>query len=321
MSVQGTSQEMAGIASPEISVIVTAYNAAGSIVRCIDSILAQSFRDFELLVLNDGSTDATEKVIGRYNDPRIRYFRHENHGVAFTRQRGLELADGRFSIFVDSDDWIEADMLEGMLRTREESDADMVICDIVEEFGDRRLLKRQDPGTSDPSVIQWKMLNELHAGMVNKLIRHSLYKQYEISFLGGVNCCEDQLLLIRLLDRPLKVAYVEKAYYHYDKSINEDSITNRWHDRPVKEWLMLLEAIEPYMKSDEARKAFDNYAARRLYDATYAGPGEQADYRLLYTRCRSRLRRSSLPRKHKIISHLRYAGLGWLIRLLRQIHA
>ncbi len=307
--------------TPAISVIVAAFNAEGSIARCMESILAQSFRDFELLILNDGSTDGTEEVIGRYDDPRIRYFRHPNQGVASTRQKGLDLAEGRFSIFVDSDDWIEADMLEGMHRKQEETDADMVLCDLVEEFGSRTVYKRQNPGTTDSGVIQYKLLNELHAGMVNKLIRHSLYSQYDIRFLSGVNCCEDQLLLIRLLAHPLKVAYVEKAYYHYDKSINEGSITNRWHQRPVKEWLLLLQAMEPCLKDADARKAFDAYAAGRLYDTTFAGHSEQADYRQLYTLYKACLDRAPLPLKKKLICHLRYAGLGPLIRLARQIRA
>ena len=311
---------MAGVA-PEISVIVAAFNAEGSIARCIDSILAQSFRDFELLIINDGSSDLTQEIIDRYKDSRIRSFCQENSGVAFTRQRGLDLAGGRYSIFVDADDWIDADMLEGLYGKAVEADADMVICDIVEEFTGRSEYRRQDPGSQDPQAIQWKMLNELHAGMVNKLVRHSLYRQFDIGFLGKVNCCEDQLLLVRLLSHPLKVEYVGKAYYHYDKSINEGSITNQWHSRPVKERILLLEAMEPYMQGPEHQQAFDLYAARRIYDSTYAGKGEQEDYRLIYSRYRSSLDRSALPRKQKLLCHLRYAGLGWMLRLLRQIRA
>lgn len=305
--------------TPAISVIVAAFNAEGSIARCMESILAQSFRDFELLIINDGSTDGTQAVIEWYRDPRIRSFSQQNQGVAYTRQRGLELAEGRFSIFVDADDWIDADMLEGMLRKQEETDADIVLCDIVEEFGDRQVYKRQNPGTTDSGVIQYELLNELHAGMVNKLIRHSLYSQYDIRFLSGVNCCEDQLLLIRLLAGPLKVAYVEKAYYHYDKSFNEGSITNRWHQRPVKEWLLLLQAMEPCLQSAEARKTFDAYAAARLYDATFAGAAEQADYRQLHALYKTCLDRSPLPSHKKLICRLRNAGFGSLIRLIRQI--
>lgn len=313
---------MAGVASPEISVIVAAFNAQASISRCIDSILAQSFRDFELLILNDGSTDSTQDIIDRYDDERIRSVCQQNKGVAFTRQRGLEMARGRYSVFVDSDDWIDADMLEGLHKKAVETDADMVICDIVEEFGNRSMYKRQDPGSPDPHTIQWKMLNDLHAGMVNKLIRHRLYEQYNIGFLNGVDCCEDQLLLVGLLSHPLKTAYVGKAYYHYDKTMNASSITNRWHSRPIKERLLLLEALEPYIQeSDGHQKAFDLYAAKRVFDSTYADKDEEAHFRLIYSRYRSCLRRSSLPVKQKMICHLRYAGLGWMIRLLRQIRS
>lgn len=309
---------MAGV-SPEISVIVTAFNAEGSIARCLDSILCQSFRDFELLIINDGSTDSTQQIIDGYKDERIRSVFQQNGGVASARQKGLDLAEGRFSIFVDSDDWVEADMLEGMHGTMLEAGADMVLCDIVEEFGGRRELKRQNPGTADSGTIQWKMLNELHAGMVNKLVRHSLYGQYNIGFLDGVNCCEDQLVLIRLLANPLKMAYIGKEYYHYDKTMNEGSITNRWRSRPVKERLLLLEALEPYMQGPDHQKAFDYYAAKRVYDSTYAGIDEEADFRLIYSRYWGSLKRSALPPKQKMICHLRYARLGWMIRFLRHL--
>ena len=312
---------MAGVA-PEISVIVAAFNAGNSIGRCIDSILAQTFRDFELLLIDDGSTDSTGEVIAGYKDERIRtFFQQQNRGVACTRQRGLEMARGRYSIFVDADDWIEPDMLEGLHAMAVETDADMVICDIVEEFGDHSVCKKQDPRTADPQAVQWKLLGDLHAGMVNKLIRHSLYRQFNIGFLNGVNCCEDQLLLVSLLSHPLKVAYLGKAYYHYDKTFNASSITNKWHSRPVKEWILLLEAMEPYMQEADHKKAFDLYAAKRIYDSTYSGKDEEADYRLIYSRYKSRLGRSGLPLKQKIICHLRYAGLGAVIRLARQIRA
>ena len=309
------------VGAPEISVILIAFNAENCIARCIDSILAQSFRDFELLILNDGSTDSTQDIIDRYKDERIHSICQENRGVALTRHKGLDMALGRYSIFVDADDWIEADMLEGLHGKAVEVDADMVICDIVEEFGGRSVYKRQDPGTMDPQVVQWKMLNHLQGSMWNKLIRHEVYRKYGVRFLDGVNCCEDQLLLVRLLSNPLKLAYVEKAYYHYDKSINAGSITNQWHSRPINEWILLLEALEPYMKGVDHQKAFDLYAAKRIYDSTYASAKEQADYRLLYSRYRGCLNRSALPMKQKILCHLRYAGLGWMIRILRKIRA
>ena len=310
-------------ASPEISVIVIAYNAEGCIARCLDSILVQTFRDFELLILNDGSTDGTQGIIDDYKarDARIRSICQENRGVAITRQRGLDLAGGRYSIFVDADDWIEPDMLEGLHGKAVEADADMVICDILEEFEDHAEYRRQDPCTDNHLDVQRKMLNELQASMWNKLIRHEVYRKYDVRFIEGVNCCEDQLLLIRLLSNPLKVAYMGNAYYHYDKAINAGSITNRWHSRPIRERLLFLEAAEPYMHGPEHRKAFDNYVARRVYDSTYAGKDEEADYRLIYSRYKGHLNRSDLPFKQKFLCHLRYAGLGWMIRLLRQSRA
>lgn len=308
------------IASPAISVIVAAFNAESSISRCIESIVSQSFTDYELLIINDGSTDKTPDIIEEYRTryPQIRSVHQQNQGIALTRQKGIDMAAGQYSIFVDADDWIEPDMLEGMYSKIVESKADIVICDFYEEFNNRKEYRRQDPGSSDHLVIQRKMLNELHASLWNKLIRHQLYKQYDIGFISDVNCFEDQLVMIRLLSHPVEVAYVGKAYYHYDKSMNTGSITNLWH-RPIKERMLLLNSIEPYMQSAEHQNAFDYYAAKRVFDAAFAGKDEETDYKQLYSRYKTRLFRSPLSWKHKLLCILRYAGFGRIIRLYSRI--
>ena len=125
--------------------------------------------------------------------------------------------------------------------------------------------------------------------------------------------------MIKLLSNPVNVAYVGKAFYHYDKTMNSGSITNQWHSRPIKERMLFLEAVEPYMQGVEHQKAFDIYAAKRVFDSTFAGRDEETAFKQIYSRYKARLYRSSLPMKQKLVCHLRYAGFESIISAIRQL--
>ena len=111
-----------------VSVILPAYNAQDTIAESIDSILNQSFRDFELIVINDGSTDATEKVIAQYDDSRIRYFANPgNQGLIYTLNRGLELSQGKYIARMDADDISLPARFEKQVRILEEH-PEIIVC-------------------------------------------------------------------------------------------------------------------------------------------------------------------------------------------------
>ena len=121
---------------PQISVIVPVYNAEKYLHRCIDSILAQTFSDFELLLIDDGSKDNSGRICDEYaaKDSRIRVFHKKNGGVSSARNMGLDNAKGDWITFVDSDDWVKQDYLYSMIS---QPDADLIMSsfDIIENFG------------------------------------------------------------------------------------------------------------------------------------------------------------------------------------------
>ena len=125
--------------NPQISVIVPVYNVEKYLSRCIDSILSQTFTDFELLLIDDGSADSSGKICDEFamKDERIRVFHKENGGVASARQLGVDEAKGLYSIHADGDDWVEPNMLERMYLKITETGADMVITDY---FSDKDVL-------------------------------------------------------------------------------------------------------------------------------------------------------------------------------------
>ena len=124
---------------PLVSIIVPVYNSEKTLGICIDSILKQSYKEFELILLNDGSTDSSGQICDMYanKDIRIRVMHKKNTGASDTRNQGIAVARGKYLQFVDSDDWITPDATELFVRKAEKYQCDMVIADFYRVIGGR----------------------------------------------------------------------------------------------------------------------------------------------------------------------------------------
>ena len=129
---------------PMVSIIVPVYNAEQYLRRCVDSILNQEYTDYELLLVNDGSTDASGDICEEYGDqdPRVIVIQKENTGVSDSRNRALDRARGKYLQFLDSDDWITPDATRLFVRAAEEYGCDMVISDFYRVVGERAYQRR-----------------------------------------------------------------------------------------------------------------------------------------------------------------------------------
>ncbi len=168
--------------TPLVSVIVPVYKAEKTLGKCLDSILAQSYGRLEIVIVDDGSPDTSGVICDKYaeRDSRIRVIHQANGGVSKARQTGMELAEGEYTIHVDPDDRVEPDMIEELVAKAVETNADMVICDYVEDEGNKHRLVRQDPTSDgqpiDPKTVLRKMLfQQLHGSCCNKLVRRACY--------------------------------------------------------------------------------------------------------------------------------------------------
>ena len=144
-----------------ISIIVPVYNTEPYLPQCLDSILAQTYTDLEILLIDDGSTDRCGEICNQYaaRDPRIRVFHTENRGLSAARNLGLDQAKGDYIGFVDSDDWIEPDMYEVLLQKAEETKADIVECGVYLEYpGKTEERKRKNQIMSGSKAI-YELLN------------------------------------------------------------------------------------------------------------------------------------------------------------------
>ena len=212
-----------------ISIVVPVYNAEPYLARCVDSILRQTFSEFELILVDDGSTDSSGLICDEYSqkDGRVRVIHKSNGGVSMARQAGLDASNGKYVIHVDPDDWIEETMLSELYLVAQKQDSDIVICDYFEEFKDysRRIV--QDPGEdlSPGHVLELMMSQKLHGACWNKLVRRSLFSANGISFPSDIIRWEDLYVTCELLcNDNLTISYCGRALYHYDRYSNPGSI-------------------------------------------------------------------------------------------------
>lgn len=207
-----------------ISFILPVYNAESTLKRCLDSILKQSYCNYEVIIVDDGSIDNSGKICDSYslNDKRFRVVHTENAGVASARQLGMSLATGEYVIHIDSDDWIESNMLSDMMN--EISDADILVSDYYYNNKHGQTYVRQVDCITSEELLEKIIKGEVFGSLWHKLIRRNLYQNIE--FNTDLTFCEDQLLLFKILTTyQCKVINLHQAYYHYE--CNEGSITQR----------------------------------------------------------------------------------------------
>ena len=212
----------------KVSIIVPCYNQAQYLAETLDSVLAQTYKNWECIIINDGSPDNSGIICDDYaqKDKRIKVIHKQNGGVSDARQVGLDAAKGEFVIHADPDDWVEPKMLEELLHKAEEENADMVICDVIWENGTFSELHIECPTSFDNETILCDLFEgKIHGSCCNKLVKHSLFKQYNIKFPKGVQLREDLYVIASLLVHPIKVSYLNKAFYHYIIGENLNSLT------------------------------------------------------------------------------------------------
>ncbi|MGN8631157.1 glycosyltransferase family 2 protein [Blautia sp. HCP3S3_G3] len=211
---------------PVVSVIVPVYNAQKSLARCIDSILNQTFKDFELILLDDGSTDTSGEICDRYAeiDERVRVIHKENSGVSDTRNRGLDIAEGKYLQFLDSDDWITPEATGLFVRTAEENQCDMVIADFYRVIGERVSQKGaiEEDGLMDQVTFAENMLQkpaDFYYGVLwNKLYKREIVESYRLRMDSSVSWCEDFMFNLEYVRHIRSVYALKVPVYYYVKT-------------------------------------------------------------------------------------------------------
>lgn len=210
----------------KISIVVPVYNSIKYLDRCINSILKQTFLDFELILINDGSTDSSFSVMKKYEtDSRVKCYSQKNKGIAATRNRGIDLASGEYIMFIDNDDYIKEDYLMHYVTKIEEDESDVVIGNYQRVLDNGKVLVETHLVDGDWSkymiVAPWA-----------KLYRLSFIKRYNIQFLNS-NIGEDIYFNMQVMNLTKNISIIEDNGYQW--FYNEKSVSNTVHKKANKE--------------------------------------------------------------------------------------
>ena len=284
---------------PQISVIIPVYNTGAYLHRCIDSILGQTFPDFELFLVDDGSTDESPRICDGYarKDPRVRVIHQKNQGQSVARNNAIAQMQGQWVMFCDSDDWIHPRTLEWLYRTAKEQDVKICIAGYEDTAGADPVVT---PDMLRPTIWTPKdyyMQHFLNATLpVMKLIHREALG--DLRFPVG-KYIDDEYIVYRILFTQEKLAVMPAPLYAY--YINPASLTKRpWNPR-------LLDAWQAY---EEQIAFFEAMGDRDLVHFRYRGFLENAE--AAYARAREL---EDTPGNRKVLSFMRRR----IRRLLKQM--
>ena len=208
--------------NPIVSILVPVYNVEAYLPQCLDSLVGQTYPHLQIVLIDDGSTDGSWRVMQQYagRDERIEIYHQENQGVGATRNHLLDKIKGDYVLFVDSDDWVELGMVEFLLGKASENKADVVTCGNVINDTPVSSQYNQKEFTRSEAIERFLYHIEFRGSLCNKLVRTSLL--HNCQFHCGISLGEDALFCWHFLQHANKVLFTDCQLYHY--RMNEGSI-------------------------------------------------------------------------------------------------
>lgn len=214
--------------TPLVSIIIPVYRVEKYLDKCINSVVNQTYENLEIILVDDGSTDNCPQMCDEWAraDTRIKVIHKENDGLANARNSGLEIVTGDYFMFADSDDWLEADMIEHLYKTIVKYDADVARCGIFVDYDNAKSDVHENSDVILPNRTQkfGELVNTPLIGGVawNKLFKSDAFKHIRFDKADGSS--EDIMYNFRVFSQTQKVVYYDIPKYHY--LIRQESITN-----------------------------------------------------------------------------------------------
>ena len=318
---------------PKISIIVPVYNVEKYLSKCINSILSQTYKNIEVICVNDQSPDSSLNILKEYNDERLIVIDKENEGVSAARNDALKVATGEYVLFVDSDDWIESNMCDIMLAKLQEFDADVCMCCYSKEFGThskvekifdgdcvffgqefkdkfyRRLfgLRGEElkfPETADSIVSVWM-----------QLFKKSLVEGIAFVDLKLIGTAEDLMFQIEAYKNCNRLVYVDMPLYHYRKD-NEQSITSVYKEKLFCQRNYMFDLMENIINENNMNVEYSEALNNRIaFDMIGQSLNERCSKKGIIGKSKSIGKILNTPRYKKALNELdfSYLPIHWKI--------
>lgn len=237
----------------KVSVIIPIYKVEAFIERCATTLMEQTLREVEYIFVDDATPDSSikvlEEVMTRYPERKeqVHIVHHgTNKGLPAARNTGLALATGEYILHCDSDDYVEPTLLEDLYNAAQAQNADIVWCDWYLTFAENERYMKQPSFGTPVDALKAMLCGSMKYNVWNKLVRRSLYTDYQITFPAGYGMGEDMTMMM-LFAHAKKVAFVPQAYYHYIKT-NTNAFSQTYSDRHLEELKHNVQRIIDYMQ-------------------------------------------------------------------------
>lgn len=243
------------MSQPLVSVLVPIYNVEKYIERCARSIFEQAYENLEIIFVNDCTPDNSvgvlRKVLAEYPNriAQTQIINHEkNLGLAGARLTGLKTSTGKYIQNIDSDDYIDKNMISEMVALAEQEKADITICDFMYVYTNKKEHIYVNPPLDPLSCLECVLVGIVHSSVCNKLIRRDLFINNRIHQFVGLDLREDFSVLYKLVYYCKRIAYLPKAYYYYRQ--NASSMVNNYNEKSGKSGLLLIDDLSHFIEKE-----------------------------------------------------------------------
>ncbi len=264
-----------------VSVIIPVYNVEKYLPKCLDSVVGQTYKNLEIICVNDGSPDNSDVILENYakQDNRIKIINQKNKGLSGARNTGIAEATGEYIVFLDSDDWLDADAITQAVSVAEKNNCDVVMWGYTREFADKSIEKKIFDGDRIFDNAESRNIHRRLAGLSGaelsnpentdalvtawgKLYRADIIKENNIEFVDTkIIGTEDLLFNMYVFGFVRSSAFINKPFNHYRKD-NETSLTRSYKAQLFAQWSELYSRIRTYIEKnnlgDDFGKALDN---------------------------------------------------------------
>lgn len=242
----------------KVSIIIAAYNIQDYIARCLNSVINQTYKNLDIIIVNDGSTDETLSIIQSYenNDKRIKIINQNNMGLLASRKIGFTHATGDYVLFIDGDDWLEINAIQVMYEAMMKDDFDIIQCKYYMKYDNGKSVKDLDKtlGAIEPStLIDRLLLCDINHNVWTKLIKMDYIKVNDIHFMNDITFGEDLAFTYELFIRNPKVCVIDDCLYNYYQRSN--SLTNE-----ISPKVLEINKVLQYISQDLIKRdLYNNY--------------------------------------------------------------
>lgn len=253
---------------PLISVIIPIYNTENYLLKCLDSVLSQTLKDIEVLLINDGSTDGSQKICEEYacKDQRIQVLHTPNQGVSHARNLGLEMAKGEYISFIDSDDWIEKDMIATLYRLIQTNHTDLSTCGYTIEDEKGKVIysiNKKNTCILDKWEAMSSLFKDKHyrykGNLWDKLYKKEIIDRDKLRFNEQIYYNEDRLFIFQYLRLCQSITYTCSSFYHY--IIRNSSVMGTFQKTYNKKMCTFMDAFDIMTVLSET---YPDYVKRNL---------------------------------------------------------